>query len=102
MAIPFDQDAKPMLLARHARACPGHPRLTTLIRKKTWMAGSKPGHDDFKTCSAAMKRRTYAASAALAFSAIAWNAAGSWMARSDSTLRSTVMPDLDRPLMKTL
>src|ERR1700730_8211678 len=43
-----------------------------------------------------------AASAALAFSAIAWNAAGSWMARSDSTLRSTVMPDLDRPLIKTL
>ena len=43
-----------------------------------------------------------AASAALAFSAIAWNAAGSAMARSDSTLRSTVMPDLARPLMKTL
>ena len=34
--------------------------------------------------------------------AIAWNAAGSLMARSDSTLRSTVMPDLARPLMKTL
>ena len=51
-----------------------------------------------------MSQRTaaYAASAALAFSAIAWNAAGSWMARSDSTLRSTVMPDLDRPLMNTL
>src|SRR6202022_929172 len=46
--------------------------------------------------------RTYAASAALAFSAIAWNAAGSLMARSDSTLRSTVMPDLERPLIKTL
>jgi len=43
-----------------------------------------------------------AASAALAFSAIAWNAAGSWMARSDSTFRSTVMPDFDRPLIKTL
>ena len=43
-----------------------------------------------------------AASAALAFSAIAWNAAGSVMARSDSTLRSTVMPDFDRPLIKTL
>ena len=41
-----------------------------------------------------------AASAALAFSAIAWNAVGSVMARSDSTLRSTVMPDFDRPLMK--
>src|ERR1700733_54139 len=44
----------------------------------------------------------YAASAALAFSAIAWSAAGSWIARSDSTLRSTVMPDLDRPLINTL
>jgi hypothetical protein len=43
-----------------------------------------------------------AASAALAFSAIAWNAAGSVMARSDSTLRSTVMPDFERPLIKTL
>src|SRR4051794_19513850 len=43
-----------------------------------------------------------AASAALAFSAIAWNAAGSVMARSDSTLRSTVIPDFDRPLIKTL
>src|SRR5258707_11633517 len=43
-----------------------------------------------------------AASAALAFSAIAWNAAGSAMARSDSTLRSTRMPDLARPLMNTL
>ena len=44
----------------------------------------------------------YAASAALAFSAIAWNAAGSLIARSDSTLRSTMMPDLERPLMNTL
>ena len=43
-----------------------------------------------------------AASAALAFSAIAWNAAGSVMARSDSTLRSTMMPDFARPLIKTL
>ena len=48
------------------------------------------------------ERQPHAASAALAFSAIAWNAAGSLMARSDSTLRSTVMPDFDRPLMKTL
>ncbi len=33
-----------------------------------------------------------AGTAALAFSTIAANAAGSWMARSDSTLRSTVTP----------
>ena len=51
---------------------------------------------------AASDFRAYAASAALAFSAIAWNAAGSVMARSDSTLRSTVMPDFARPLIKTL
>ena len=51
---------------------------------------------------AASDFRTQAASAALAFSAMAWNAAGSVMARSDNTLRSTVMPDLDRPLIKTL
>jgi hypothetical protein len=98
-----------MLLARHARARPGHPRLTALARRKTWMAGSSnaetrfallPGHNDFKT--SAQSNGAYAASAALAFSAIAWNAAGSVMARSDSTLRSTVMPDLDRPLIKTL
>ena len=99
-----------MLLARHARACPGHPRLTVLAGKKTWMAGRSgaktrfallPGYDDFNP--AKRKRTTaYAASAALAFSAIAWNAAGSWIARSDSTLRSTVMPDLERPLIKTL
>ena len=39
---------------------------------------------------------------ALFGSAIAWNAAGSWIARSDSTLRSTSMPDLARPSMKRL
>ena len=58
---------------------------------------------------AAKQRRHRATSAArlrpraraLAFSAIAWNAAGSVMARSDSTLRSTVMPDLARPSIKT-
>ncbi len=47
-------------------------------------------------------RERQAASAALAFSAIAWNATGSWMARSDSTLRSTVMPDFDRPSINRL
>ncbi len=29
---------------RHARACPGHPRLLRR-RRKAWMPGSEPGHD---------------------------------------------------------
>src|SRR4051812_23290106 len=85
-------------------SCPGLTRASILFRK----VGS-PGHLDVKTvlrtfCPAMTNDLTpvYAASAALAFSAIAWNAAGSWMARSDSTLRSTVMPDFDRPLINTL
>ena len=61
----------------------------------------KAGHDT-GVAGRSKRLRAYAASAALAFSAIAWNAAGSVMARSDSTLRSTVMPDFERPLMKTL
>src|SRR6266849_9921560 len=31
-----------MLLARHARPCAGHPRLTAFARRKTWMAGTSP------------------------------------------------------------
>jgi hypothetical protein len=31
---------------RHARPCAGHPRLACLKRSKTWMAGTKPGHDE--------------------------------------------------------
>src|SRR4029077_13694861 len=27
---------------RHARACPGHPRLSKCIAKKSWMAGTSP------------------------------------------------------------
>src|SRR5258705_11405642 len=27
---------------RHARACPGHPRLNASARTKTWMAGTSP------------------------------------------------------------
>jgi hypothetical protein len=111
MAILLTRMLKPMLLARHARACPGHPRLTAFARRKAWMAGTSsaktrfallPGHGDLKTSQKNGAATAYAASAALAFSAIAWNAAGSVMARSDSTLRSTVMPDFDRPLIKTL
>ena len=90
---------------------PGIHVITALARRKTWLAGSSsaktrfallPGHGDLKTSQKNGAATAYAASAALAFSAIAWNAAGSVMARSDSTLRSTVMPDFDRPLIKTL
>ena len=97
-----------MLLARHAWAkaakrvfAPGVPGIHACrVREKEDVDGrDEPGHDDFKNPEPSGR---YAASAALAFSAIAWNAAGSWMARSDSTLRSTVMPDRARPLIKTL
>ena len=64
------------------------------------MAGTRrsrhDGHDTENFAEDAERATAYAASAALAFSAIAWNAAGSVMARSDSTLRSTVMPDFDK------
>ena len=43
-----------------------------------------------------------AGNAALACSTIAWNAAGSWMARSDSTLRSTNSPAFARPSINRL
>jgi hypothetical protein len=80
-------------------------------REKSWMAGTAsaktrfallPGHNGFRQSQNTFVATVYAASAALAFSAIAWNATGSWMARSDSTLRSTMMPDLARPLINTL
>ena len=61
-----------------------------------------PGAESLEPPSIPLGPSPQAASAALAFSAMAWNAAGSLIARSDSTLRSTVMPDFDRPLMKTL
>src|ERR1700676_4815421 len=61
-----------------------------------------PGAESSASLAGPLTPSPQAASAALAFSAIAWNAAGSWIARSDSTLRSTVMPDFDRPLIKTL
>src|SRR4051794_14031245 len=32
-----------MPLARHGRACPGHPRLAVLPALKTWMPGTSPG-----------------------------------------------------------
>ena len=30
---------------RHARPCAGHPRPSSPAATKTWMAGTKPGHD---------------------------------------------------------
>jgi hypothetical protein len=87
-----------------APSCPGSSRASTsysICEKEAVDGRDKPGHDDLKKREN-LELTTYAASAALAFSAIAWKAAGSLMARSDSTLRSTVMPDFDRPLMKTL
>jgi len=48
------------------------------------------------------RRRTYAASALLAFSASAAKPAASCTAMSASTLRSRVMPALSRPFMKRL
>ena len=61
-----------------------------------------PGAESRALAVVPLACRAYAASAALAFSAIAWNAAGSVIARSDSTLRSTVMPDLERPSINRL
>ena len=71
--------------------------------KKARNGRNGPGHRD-PTRYIAQPRvaAVQAASADLAFSAIAWNAAGSWIARSDKTLRSTVMPDLERPSMNRL
>ena len=72
--------------------------LTAFCRAGRRPALFAPGVEDCQLVPLA----DYAASAALAFSAIAWNAAGSRMARSDSTLRSTTMPDLERPSIKRL
>ena len=32
--------------ARLRARCPGHPRLNGTAARKTWMAGTKPGHDE--------------------------------------------------------
>ncbi len=85
-----------------APSCPGLSRASTsysICEKEDVDGRDKPGHDGLESIA---EVTAYAASAALAFSAIAWNAVGSVMARSDSTLRSTMTPDLARPLMKTL
>ena len=61
-----------------------------------------PGTRSSARMTRARDARSQAGKAALAFSTIAWNAAGSRIARSDSTLRSTVTPALSRPSMKRL
>jgi hypothetical protein len=90
---------------------PGIHVLQRLREGRAWMAGTSSaktrfallsGHDDLKTSQKNRRATAYAASAALAFSAINWNAAGSWIARSDSTLRSTVMPDFASPSINRL
>ena len=72
---------------RPARIRPGTPELSLRSRRP---------RKGCKSYQAAAGR------AALAFSTIAWNAAGSWMARSDSTLRSTTTPALPRPSINRL
>src|SRR5262249_52766027 len=91
------------------------------LRERQAEGGKEPGHDpekwkpvfgkDHAQASSrsgiairrkVIPRRRQAASAALACPTIASNAAGSWMARSDRTLRSTVTPALPRPSMKRL
>ena len=38
-----DFEAVSVTLARHGRACPGHPRLRFDQEEKTWMPGTRPG-----------------------------------------------------------
>src|SRR5207302_2458204 len=41
----------PHLRRRHARACPGHPRLYNQKQERTWMAGSSPAMtESISTC----------------------------------------------------
>jgi hypothetical protein len=41
----------PFLAFRLGRACPGHPRLSCHRCHKTWMPGTRPGHDELETRS---------------------------------------------------
>ena len=52
----------PSLLAfRHGRACPGHPRIDLMHRRKSWMPGTRPGmtKSEFGCKSAPMKIATW-------------------------------------------
>ena len=88
-----------MLLAGHAGGLSPASTSYSVCDGKVVMGWGRPGHNGFTDFAGGA---AHAASAALAFSAIAWNDAGSWIARSDSTLRSTVMPDLARPSINRL
>jgi len=94
-----------MLLARHARACPGIHVFAAVARRKSWMAGTSSAKTVLRTFTRAMKTarirdgqrgRRLAASAALAFSAIAWNARRLVDGEIDSTC-GRPYADLARP-----
>ena len=108
-----------MILARYARPRSAKRVFAKMRRASTsekCLRERRPGHQGARSAAARGHhklnaaqstvedglRRYQAASAALAFSAIAWNAAGSLTARSDSTLRSTVIPDLAMPSINRL
>ncbi|MGX1167611.1 hypothetical protein AB7M16_003877 [Bradyrhizobium sp. USDA 372] len=106
-----------MILARHARPksakrvfaldSPGIHVGEVVLRREMTAGAISARRASARAITSSMLRKlrswaAYAASAALAFSAIAWNAAGSRIARSDSTLRSTVMPDLAKPSINRL
>ena len=88
-----------MLLAGHAGGLSPASTSYSVCDRKAATGRAGPAATAFQDFAGGA---AYAASAALAFSAIAWNDAGSWIARSDSTLRSTVMPDLARPSINRL
>ena len=73
--------------------------------RRTYRRSPWPGHCPGQANAASEKQdwdQAAAGNAALACSTIAWNAAGSCMARSDSTLRSTNSPAFARPSINRL
>jgi hypothetical protein len=50
-AAPPPPGPPPFLAFRLGRACPGHPRLSCHRCHKTWMPGTRPGHDELETRS---------------------------------------------------
>src|SRR5882757_4327478 len=58
------------LLFRHARACPGHPRLCPTLARKTWMAGSSPANDGVTEQHQTEKWRRGEHRSAIAFSPV--------------------------------
>jgi hypothetical protein len=85
-------------------SCPASCRASTSsLRCMQGVDGrDKPGHDDDGVVVGQFGYYAVAGNADFAFSTIAWNAAGSLMARSDKTLRSTVRPDLFSPSINRL